>query len=247
MEMPPLLMDEPTERPSQTAAPLVLIIDDEPGMLDFLSLGLGYEGFEVRRAADGLSGLQIALTERPSIIVLDLMLPGIDGFELCKRLRHVSGVPIIMLTARDDLDDRIRGLDLGADDYITKPFQFKELAARMRAVLRRQSTSTLIQTQPRHHEPLSVGNIRLDPVSREVSRANQPIALTVREHDLLELFMKHANQVLTREAILNSVWGYEFAGDDNIIEVYVRYLRNKLGEPNPISTVRGVGYVMKQR
>jgi two-component system response regulator MprA len=225
----------------------VLIIDDEPGILDFLSLGLGYEGFEVRRAADGMSGLQAALTERPNIIVLDLMLPGIDGFELCRRLRQVSGVPIIMLTARDELDDRILGLDLGADDYLTKPFQFKELAARMRAVLRRQSGKQESAVRSTGGEPLCVGDIRLDPVSREVSRGGRLVSLTVREYDLLEMLMKHANQVLTRELILGNVWGYEFAGDDNVIEVYVRYLRNKLGEPNPISTVRGVGYVMKQR
>lgn len=241
-------MDERvTDRPFNTSQPLVLIIDDEPGILDFLSLGLGYEGFEVRRAADGVTGMQMALTERPNIIVLDLMLPGMDGFELCKRLRQVSGVPIIMLTARDELDDRIRGLDLGADDYLTKPFQFKELAARMRAVLRRHSKVREGTPRTMRGEPRRVGDITLDPVSREVSRGGRLVTLTVREHDLLEMLMDHANQVLTREAILDRVWGYEFAGDDNIIEVYVRYLRNKLGDPNPISTVRGVGYVMKQR
>ncbi len=235
------------EHPANSSKPVVLIIDDEPGILDFLSLGLGSEGFEVRRAADGMSGLQVALTERPNIIVLDLMLPGIDGFELCRRLRQVSGVPIIMLTARDELDDRILGLDLGADDYLTKPFQFKELAARMRAVLRRHSGRQDNATRSTVGEPLCVGDIRLDPVSREVSRGGRLVSLTVREYDLLEMLMKHANQVLTRELILGNVWGYEFAGDDNVIEVYVRYLRNKLGEPNPISTVRGVGYVMKHR
>jgi DNA-binding response OmpR family regulator len=240
-------MVERVERSTNSAGPLVLIIDDEPGILDFLSLGLGYEGFEVRRAADGIAGLQMALTERPNIIVLDLMLPGVDGFEVCKRLHQVSRVPIIMLTARDELDDRIRGLDLGADDYLTKPFQFKELAARIRAVLRRHPSAQDLFTQGPRGGMLRVGDITLNPASRDVHRGDRPLALTVREFDLLEMLMQHANQVLTREAILNRVWGYDFAGDGNIIEVYVRYLRNKLGAPNPIGTVRGVGYVMKQR
>jgi two-component system response regulator MprA len=221
-------------------------VDDESGILDFLSMGLGYEGFEVRCAADGLAGLQMALTERPDIVVLDLMLPLIDGFELCRRLRQVSVVPVIMLTARDELDDRVRGLDLGADDYLTKPFQLKELAARIRAVLRRHGPALPVSVNSRPGEPVCVGDITLDPASREVHRGGRPVALTVREYDLLELLMRHPNQVLTREAILDRVWGIEFAGDDNIIEVYVRYLRQKLGKPDPISTVRGVGYVMKQ-
>ncbi len=240
-------IDEKDAKRSPNPATRVLVIDDEPGILDFLSLGLGYEGFEVRRAGDGVTGLQMALSERPNIIVLDLMLPGLDGFELCKRLRQVSSVPIIMLTARDEVDDRIRGLDLGADDYLTKPFQFKELAARMRAILRRQSNSRDTNRHITHGEPLQVGDITLNPASREVHRGDRLVPLTVREYDLLEMLMEHPNQVLTREAILGRVWGYDFAGDDNIIEVYVRYLRNKLGDPNPISTVRGVGYVMKQR
>jgi DNA-binding response OmpR family regulator len=225
--------------------PRVLIVDDEPGILDFLSMGLGYEGFEVRCAADGVAGLQMALAERPNIVVLDLMLPLIDGFELCRRLRQVSGVPVIMLTARDELDDRVRGLDLGADDYLTKPFQLKELAARIRAVLRRHAPSQAPLAGSGLGVPVRLGDITLDPASREVHRSGRPVALTVREYDLLELLMRHPNQVLTRETILDRVWGMEFAGDDNIIEVYVRYLRQKLGAPDPISTVRGVGYMMK--
>jgi two-component system response regulator MprA len=186
----------------------------------------------------------MALANPPDIIVLDLMLPRVDGFEFCRRLRTISGVPVIMLTARDEVDDRVRGLDLGADDYLTKPFQFKELVARIRAVLRRRGN--------RHGHPelgtseiLQVGDITLDTALHEVNRAGKHIPLTPREFDLLELLMSHPNQVLTREAILDRVWGYDFLGDGNVIEVYVRYLRQKLGSPDPIHTVRGVGYIMK--
>jgi two-component system response regulator MprA len=229
--------------------PRVLIIDDEPGIVDFLSLGLGYEGFRCASAADGPTGLHLALTDPPDLIILDLMLPRLDGFTLCRRLRQASGVPVIMLTARDDLDDRVQGLNLGADDYLTKPFQFKELVARVRAVLRRHGRGgdgdprPLVPALP----PLQVQDISVDPAAREVRRAGQPVALSGREYALLELLMRHPNQVLPRETILDRVWGYDFGGDGNIIEVYVRYLRQKLGPPNPIQTVRGVGYVMKTR
>jgi len=223
----------------------VLIIEDEPGIVDFLQLGLGYEGFRTQSATDGATGLQMALADPPDLVILDLMLPGLSGFEICRRLRAASGVPVIMLTARDELDDRVRGLDLGADDYLTKPFQFKELAARVRAVLRRQGSVPPAPAAGAAAAPLHLQDISLDPASHEVQRAGHPVELSVREHELLALFMRHPNQVLPRETILNRVWGYDFLGDDNIIEVYVRYLRQKLGEPNPITTVRGVGYVMK--
>jgi two-component system response regulator MprA len=229
--------------------PRLLIIDDEPGIRDFLALGLGYEGFRTEGAADGAAGLQMALADPPDLIILDLMLPRLDGFELCRRLRQVSGVPIIMLTARDEVDDRVQGLDLGADDYLTKPFQFKELVARVRAVLRRRGALVPIaQASGAAALPvLRLQDITLDLGTREVYRGDQLIALSAREHALLELLMRHPNQVLPRETILDRVWGYDFGGDGNIIEVYVRYLRQKLGPPNPIGTVRGVGYVMKSR
>ncbi|MGI8589268.1 MAG: response regulator transcription factor [Chloroflexia bacterium] len=225
------------------ARPRVLIIEDEPGIVDFLRLGLGYEGFRTQSAADGAAGLQMALDDPPDLVILDLMLPGLNGFDLCRRLRQVSRVPVIMLTARDDLDDRVQGLDLGADDYLTKPFQFKELAARVRAVLRRKSGPA------DGHPPnlLQLQDITLDPDSHEVHRGGRPVSLSLREYALLELFMRHPNQVLTRAMILDRAWGYDFMGEGNIIEVYVRYLRRKLGEPNPIGTVRGVGYVMRSR
>ena len=243
-------MEEPRIEASaiEERQPRVLIIDDEPGIVDFISLGLGYEGFRALSAPDGDTGLRMALSERPDLIILDLMLPRLDGLELCRRLREASRVPVIMLTARDNLDDRVHGLDLGADDYLTKPFQFKELVARMRAVLRRHREPQSSTPPPAvSTEVLRAQGITLNPGSREVTRGERPISLTVREYDLLELLMRNVNQVLTRELILNRVWGYDFMGDGNIIEVYVRYLRQKLGEPSPIVTVRGVGYVMKSK
>lgn len=219
----------------------VLIIDDEPGMIDFIRLGLEYEGYGVIYAEDGLNGLRMALQERPDLIILDLMLPGLNGFEVCRRLRQVLDTPVIMLTARDEPDDRVQGLDLGADDYLTKPFQFKELAARLRALLRRKNRYPV----EKENSPLQVQDLTLDPGSREVWRAKQKIELSVREYDLLYLLLTHTGQVLTRETILERVWGYDYNGDGNIIEVYIRYLRQKIGEPALIFTVRGVGYVIR--
>jgi two-component system response regulator MprA len=232
------------EKPNTSSR--ILVIDDEPGIIDFIELGLGYEGYEVLTASDGKTGLQLALLEAPDLIILDLMLPGIDGFELCKKLRQTSKVPVIMLTARDELDDRVRGLDLGADDYLTKPFQFKELAARIRAVLRRGNNSPE-ESSEKGSKLIQVQDITLDPALREVRRDSTRIELSLREYELLELMMRHPNQVLPRDTILDRVWGYDFGGDANIIEVYVRYLRQKLGKPNPITTIRGVGYLMKLR
>ena len=236
-----MIKEEATE--ANKTKPRVLVIEDEPGILDFLQLGLGYEGYEVLTATDGESGLAKARAELPDLLILDLMLPGIDGFEICRRLRQSSQVPIIMLTARDELDDRVHGLDLGADDYLTKPFQFKELAARIRAVLRRQAKTQEETTNP---GLLQLQDLTLNPQLHEVRRDNRLLELSLREYQLLELLLRHPNQVLTREVILDRVWGYDFMGDGNIIEVYVRYLRQKLGEPNLIQTVRGVGYVLKE-
>jgi two-component system response regulator MprA len=231
------------------AAQTILVVDDEQGILDFTELGLKYEGFEVLTANNGTKGLELALQEKPDLVVLDVMLPGIDGMELCRRLRTFDDVPIIMLTAKDEVGDRIQGLNLGADDYLTKPFSFQELVARVRAVLRRKGKMGNDKASAADGKPmearLEFNDVSLDPTSHEVRRNNQPVELTLREYELLLLFMRHPRQVLSREVIIEKVWGFDFVGDDNIIEVYVRYLRQKLGEPSPIQTVRGVGYILK--
>ncbi|HEX2916089.1 MAG TPA: response regulator transcription factor [Chloroflexia bacterium] len=241
-------MKEAEEIKPINSRPRILIIEDEARMVDFIKLGLEYEGFEVEDATDGKTGLKMALDRSPDLIILDLMLPGMNGFEVCQRLRKTHDIPVIMLTARDELNDRVQGLDIGADDYLTKPFQFKELVARIRAVLRRKPASngnfTPGQTETR---PLTVYDLTLDPGLRELRRGTQIIEFSQREFDLLKLLMSHPNQVLNRETILEKVWGYDFNGDYNIIEVYIRYLRQKLGEPNLIYTVRGVGYVLRSR
>jgi two-component system response regulator MprA len=224
--------------------PEILIVEDEPGIVDFLVPGLGYEGFATRVARDGATGLRMALEREPDLIVLDLMLPGMDGFAVCRSLREHSDVPVIMLTARDELRDRVHGLEIGADDYITKPFHFRELAARIRAVLRRRRAQATGDVQ-QAGGALRVQDIALDPNLRLARRGGRDIALTRREFELLELLMRNPDRILARDTILDRVWGQDFLGDDNIIEVYVRYLRQKLGEPNPITTVRGAGYVMR--
>ncbi|MBV8085093.1 MAG: response regulator transcription factor [Chloroflexi bacterium] len=216
-----------------------LVVDDEPSIVDFIKLGLGYEGFEVKSARDGMTGLHLAQEFNPDVIVLDVMLPGMDGMEVCQRIRAQSDAGIVMLTARDELQDRIQGLDRGADDYVVKPFRFEELIARIRAVLRRRGTT--------RQEILQVGDLTLDQNTREVHRGERLIELTPREYDLLKLFMFNHRQVLSKDSILERVWGYDFEGDANIVEVYVRYLREKLGDipPKLIQTVRGVGYILK--
>lgn len=234
-------MSDNTINNNKKAKLRILVIDDEPSMIDFIRLGLEYEGYDSFSAEDGITGLRLALQEHPDLIILDLMLPGMNGFEVCRRIRQATATPIIMLTARDELDDRVQGLDLGADDYLTKPFQFKELAARLRALLRRKNW----HPSEKEVRVLQAQNITLDPVSREVWRSNEKVELSLREFNLLYMLMSHTGQVLTRETILEQVWGYEYSGNDNIIEVYVRYLRQKLGNPNFISTVRGVGYVIR--
>jgi len=217
-----------------------LVVDDEPSIVDFIKLGLGYEGFEVKTARDGTTGLELARSFNPDVIVLDVMLPGMDGMEVCQRVRAQSDAAIVMLTARDELQDRVAGLDHGADDYVVKPFRFEELMARIRAVLRRRGATR----QPL----LTVADLSLDQDSREVRRGERLIELTPREYDLLKLFMFNPRQVLSKESILERVWGYDFEGDANIVEVYVRYLREKLEDipPKLLQTVRGVGYVLKE-
>ncbi|MFN2463127.1 MAG: response regulator transcription factor [Candidatus Dormibacteria bacterium] len=213
----------------------VLVVDDEQGIVDFLKLGLQYEGYEVRTAGDGPQAL-IAISEfKPDLVVLDINMPRMDGYKVCRTIQGAD-TGILILSARDGLEDRLKGLDVGADDYLVKPFHFEELLARARAVLRRR--------RPTNGEVLRVGPITLNDGTREVTVGSQAVELTAREFDLLRLLMQHPNQVLARDRILDQVWGYNFYGDENNVEVYVRYLRQKLGDEDRrlIQTVRGVGY-----
>lgn len=219
----------------------ILVVDDDPEIVSFLKRGLIYEGYSVDTAGDGTEALARAREMEPDLVILDIMMPGIDGVEVSKRLRQASDVPILMLTAKGTVADKITGLDSGADDYLVKPFAFDELLARVRALLRRR--------QPREGEVLRFSDLSLDTATREVRRGNEVIELTAQEFDLLQLFMRHRRQVLHRDRIYDRVWGYDFGGESNLIEVYVSYLRSKLeasGRPRLIHTVRGVGYVMKE-
>lgn len=219
----------------------ILVVEDEAKLAQLIELELQYEGYNITLANDGLSGLTLARESHPDLILLDWMLPGISGLEICRRLRQTGDkVPIVLLTAKDDISDRVAGLDAGADDYIVKPFSIEELLARVRAHLRR--------TQEQDSDLLQFGNLSLHRRTREIYRDGRAIELTAKEFDLLEYLLSHPRQVLTREQILERVWGYDFMGDSNIIEVYVRYLRLKLeaeGESRIIQTVRGVGYVLR--
>lgn len=220
----------------------ILLIEDERKIADFIRRGLTLEGYQVQVAYDGESGLDAAVEQKPDLIILDIMLPAIDGIEVCKALRDAGfDMPILMLTARDAVRDRVAGLDAGADDYLVKPFAFDELLARIRALLRRRVAA--------EEEVLQFADLTLRPATREVTRSGRPIDLTAREFDILETFMRHPRQVLTREQLYERIWGYDFSGESNIIEVYIRYLRAKLeanGEPRLIHTVRGVGYVLRE-
>ena len=220
----------------------ILIIEDDQAILKVLQRGLAYEGYTVDTATEGRSGLMLARDHQPDLVILDWMLPGMDGLEVCHRMRTASGsVPILMLTAKDAVQDRIQGLDAGADDYMVKPFNLDELLARVRALLRR--------TQPDRVPVLKFADLTLDTGSRQASRGNRLVQLTAKEYELLELFLRHPKQVLTREVIFDRVWGYDFGGESNVLEVYIRYLRQKLeecGEMRLIHTVRGVGYVMRE-
>jgi DNA-binding response OmpR family regulator len=219
--------------------PRVLVVDDELTMREFLEMGLGYEGFDVRTAADGLEGLELAHAWGPDLVILDRMLPSLDGLEVCRRLRAGGEVGVLMLTARGDVDDRVEGLEAGADDYLPKPFTFKELLARARAVLRRRGVAL--------GRILVYADLSLDRETREVTRADRTVELTPREFELLELFLGHPRQVFSRETILNRIWGYDFEGDGNVIEVHVSALREKLGDRDRtlIRAVRGVGYTLR--
>lgn len=219
----------------------ILVIEDEERIRNFLQRGLTFEGYRVDTAPDGEAGLSIARDNPPDLVLLDLMLPGLDGIEVCRRIREVSDVPILMLTAKESVEDRVTGLDAGADDYLVKPFAFDELMARLRALLRR--------AQPTKPQVYRFGDLELDTGTRQGRRGGRIFDLTAKEYELLELFMRHPRQVLTREIIFDRVWDYDFGGESNIIEVYVRYLRQKTeseGLPRLVHTVRGIGYVLRE-
>lgn len=219
----------------------ILVIEDEPKLAQFIELELTYEGYKVTVAGDGFTGMTTARESKADLILLDWMLPGISGLELCRRLRATGDkVPVILLTAKDDVSDRVAGLDAGADDYVVKPFSVEELLARVRARLR--------QNQEPNRDLLQFEDLSLNRSTREIYRGDRLIELTAKEFDLLEYLISHPRQVLSRDRILETVWGYDFMGDSNIIEVYVRYLRLKLEankEKRLIQTVRGVGYVLR--
>jgi len=218
----------------------ILVVDDDSKMRSVLSRGLRFEGYRVTLAADGPEALRSARVELPDLVVLDVMLEEMDGLEVCRRLRQVSNLPILMLTALDAVPDRIAGLDSGADDYLVKPFDFDELLARVRALLRR--------TQPASEEILSFAGLRLYTGAREAFRAERRLELTTREFDMLLMFLRHPRQVLTRQQILDGVWG-EAEVESNAIEVHIARLRDKLeagAEPRLIQTVRGAGYALRE-
>ena len=240
---------QPGGQPSHSGQ-RVLVVDDEMAITNVIRLGMEHAGFLVSCASEGYQALDMAQRLKPDLVILDVMLPDLDGFEVCRRLREnqaTSNIPILMLTAKDDVKDRVQGLNIGADDYLTKPFSLAELVARVRALLRRQQR--VIEAGGPGGRVLTVSDLTLDEAAHEVKRGGRIIEVTATEFSLLHLFMTHPRQVLDRQTILNRVWGYDFMGETNIIEVYVRYLREKIEDepsaPRFIQTVRGIGYVLK--
>jgi two-component system response regulator MprA len=224
------------------SAERILVVEDEERIADFIERGLLFEGYRVDVAHDGHAGLMIARDNPPDLAIVDWMLPGMDGLQVCERLRAATNIPIIMLTAKGEVADRVAGLDAGADDYIVKPFAFEELLARVRAQFRRSTPNS-------RPEVLTFSDLTLDTGTHRAQRGGRTIDLTAKEYELMELFMRHPRQVLTRDLIFDRVWGYDFGGESNIIEVYVRYLRQKTeqeGEPRLLHTVRGFGYVLRE-
>jgi two-component system response regulator MprA len=222
------------ERPAR-----VLIVDDEPMITELLTAGLSYEGFEVSVAYTGLEALAQVRGNKPDVVVLDVMLPGIDGVTVCKRLREQGDVGILMLSARGGIEDRIAGLESGSDDYLLKPFSFRELLARLRAILRRKGVNT--------RSVLRSGELTLDQRTRQVTRAGRCVELTPREFEILELFLSHPRQAFSREVILSHVWGYECLAFTNVIDAHIHRLREKLGDGDRtlIRSVRGIGYALE--
>ncbi|MEW2587240.1 response regulator transcription factor [Streptomyces virginiae] len=227
----------------------ILVVDDEPAVREALRRSLAFEGYAVQTAVDGLDALDKAASYGPGLIVLDIQMPRMDGLTAARRLRAAGSLtPILMLTARDTVGDRVTGLDAGADDYLVKPFELDELFARVRALLRRSSYAAPQVGAEAHEDALTFGDLRMDLATREVTRAGRPVELTRTEFTLLEMFLAHPRQVLTREQILKTVWGFDFEPSSNSLDVYVMYLRRKTeagGEPRLVHTVRGVGYVLR--
>jgi two-component system response regulator MprA len=218
----------------------ILVVDDDPQIVSVLRRGLAFEGYTVETAENGEKALAAARQTPPDLVVLDIMMPGLDGIEVAKRLRQGSDVPVLLLTAKGAVTDKVAGLDAGADDYLVKPFAFDELLARVRALLRRR--------QPQDASILQFADLIVNTATREVQRGGEIAQLTTREYELLLFFLRNPRQVLTRDMIYERVWGYDFGGESNIIDVYIRYLREKLerdGRPRLIHTVRGAGYVLK--
>ena len=223
--------------------PRILIVEDEMKIARFIELELAHEGYEVAVSGDGRSGLEKVAAWKPDLIVLDLMLPRLSGIEVCRRVRQERDTPIIMLTAKDDVSDKVMGLDMGADDYMTKPFAIEELLARIRVNLKKHRADRAAGTGAR-----TAGKLRIDPASYGVSFDGEPIMLTKKEFDLLNYLWQHEGTAVTRDELLSNVWGYEFAGDTNIVDVYIRYLRQKIDDKfgvKTIHTIRAVGYMFR--
>ncbi|MEU2654331.1 response regulator transcription factor [Streptomyces sp. NPDC007325] len=231
------------------ASERILIVDDEPAVREALRRSLAFEGYATREAVDGMDALAAMESYAPDLVVLDVQMPRMDGLTAARRIRAAgSTVPILMLTARDTVGDRVTGLDAGADDYLVKPFELDELFARIRALLRRSSYAAPSAVTAEPADVLSFEDLRMDLATREVTRAGRPVELTRTEFTLLEMFLAHPRQVLTREQILKAVWGFDFEPSSNSLDVYVMYLRRKTeagGEPRLVHTVRGVGYVLR--
>lgn len=218
----------------------ILVIDDDPKITAMLQRALAYEGYRVETANDGYTGLNMARNNPPELLILDIMLPGLDGWEICQRFRKENLIPVLILSARDEVESKVKGLNLGADDYLGKPFALEELLARIQALLRRKTNAGKV---------IQFSDLKMDLETREVRRAGKSIFLTSREFDLLNLLLNHPNQVLTRDQIIDRVWGLEYTGGSNVVEVYINMLRQKTEEQGPrlIHTVRGVGYVLKEQ
>lgn len=222
----------------------ILVIDDDKKITSMMQRVLTFEGHEALIAYNGEDGLNRAEQDKPDLVILDIMMPGLDGWEVCRRLRMQSDVPILMLTAKDEVAERVRGLDVGADDYLVKPFALEELLARVRAQLRRA------RLNQEHELKLTFADLTLDLGKREARRSGRAIPLTTREFELLKLFMQHPHQVLTRNQIMEHIWGYDFSGESNVLEVYIGSLRQKLDYPEAaklLHTVRGVGYTLREQ
>ncbi len=221
----------------------ILVVEDEVKIARFVTLELEHEGYEVQVAHDGRTGLGLCGTWQPDLLILDLMLPELSGIEVCRRLRQTSDIPIIMLTAKDDVSDKVMGLDMGADDYMTKPFAIEELLARIRVSLKKHRMDRAAGTGE-----MKAGLLVIEPASYGAKYGDEPIALTKKEFDLLLYLWQHEHSAITRDELLSNVWGYEFAGDTNIVDVYIRYLRQKIDDRfgiKTIHTIRAVGYMFR--